>query len=115
MASQSFLSDKMGGYYVIFNGRHAGIYESWGECSKYIVGKSGIRHQKYSTYDQALWEFEHFNDGAIEASNDDPEAPLLLPAISYDNYGWWKNVVIVSLVFVVLAMGCALYLCNRCN
>jgi viroplasmin and RNaseH domain-containing protein len=36
-------------WYVVFHGRKTGVYESWGVCSKYIVGFSGAALQSYST------------------------------------------------------------------
>ena len=43
---------EMVGYYVIFNSKHAGIYMSWGECSRYVLVVRGPRYKKYSTL---LW------------------------------------------------------------
>jgi viroplasmin and RNaseH domain-containing protein len=36
-------------WYVVFCGRKTKIYDSWGVCSEYVVGFSGVIFQSYST------------------------------------------------------------------
>jgi ribonuclease HI len=40
-------------WYVVFQGRKPGVYESWGIYSEYVVGFSGVAFQSYSTMMQA--------------------------------------------------------------
>jgi ribonuclease HI len=36
-------------WYVVFRGRKPGVYDSWGVCSKYVLGFSGVTYQSYLT------------------------------------------------------------------
>ena len=48
----------MAGYYVVFNGKAPGIYQSWHECSKHVLGVRNAIYKKYSKYDQAIRDFQ---------------------------------------------------------
>jgi viroplasmin and RNaseH domain-containing protein len=65
----------MASYYVIFNGKHAGPYMTWGECSKYVVGVRGARYKKYNNYEQAYREFQAAMGDAYPANEPAPVLP----------------------------------------
>ena len=91
--------------YVVFYGKQPGIYTTRYECSEQILGFKNARYLKYKNYKEALRDF-----------NASWGAPTPLPSqllsdaycqdISpVDGKSWcWKNVVIISLFFVVLGL-----------
>ena len=92
--------------YVIFTGKKPGIYNTWHECSEQVLGFKKARFMKYKNYDEAVRDFK----ASLGAAT--PLLPSqLLPddccqGISpVDGKSWcWKNVVIISLLFVVLGL-----------
>ena len=55
------LNSNMGQWYVVFNGTKPGIYTSWAECSKYVVGVEGVVHRKYIDYDLVVSHFSAYS------------------------------------------------------
>ena len=41
-------------YYAVKNGKNPGIYESWAECQAQVIGYSGAKYKKFSSYEEAL-------------------------------------------------------------
>jgi hypothetical protein len=85
----------MVGYYVIFNGDHPRIYKSWAECSRLVLGVRGARYKKYSTFEEALREFQAPNDAF---------APIIQPLGNTGKSGLGKKVLLTSLVILMLAI-----------
>lgn len=109
-----FISDSIADYYVIFNGEHAGIYRSWPECSKYILGEKGIVHKKFNSYERAVRALQEY----MEPNPSAPEAPFATPFNSVPSDpihpvkrhdgnagddGWWKMVFFTSIVVLLIA------------
>ena len=64
--------------YVVFKGEQPGVYTSWAECSKHVLGYRGAVHKKYSSYEEAMATFNS-TINSISTSN-----PASTPtAISY--------------------------------
>lgn len=118
---------RMAPCYVVFNGKKPGIYFTWYECAKLVLGQKGVIYQKYSKYDDALRDF----NARI------PEEPLLLPvdaphgeasashqlvtAQSLETYpntpllqGCCKNAVILILILLVVGLSVKLFMCHKC-
>jgi viroplasmin and RNaseH domain-containing protein len=49
-------------WYVVFDDQKSRVYDSWGVCSEYIVGFSGVAFQSYSTRMQAEETYVAFLD-----------------------------------------------------
>jgi len=91
--------------YVVFEGYTPGIYFTWHECSLQVFGYKNTRYKKYQNYEQALHDY-----------NASLQAPTLfqmaLPsncsavavAPTDDRLADWKNVVIVALFLLVVAL-----------
>ena len=91
-------------WYVIFKGEQPGVYTSWAECSKHVLGYHGAMHKKYSSYEEGMAAFNS-TINSISTSN-----PASTPtAISY------KTVVILFLCALLCAMWIKLKKCNGCN
>lgn len=90
----------MAAYYVIFNGKHAGIYLSWHECSKYILGEKGIVHKKFNTHDRAVRAFQEY----IRDEPFDPIVPVMPDDGDAGDGGCWKKVFVTSVVVLVLGL-----------
>lgn len=41
-------------YYAVRKGKDIGIYETWGECQKQVMGYKGAEYKKFPSYDEAL-------------------------------------------------------------
>jgi hypothetical protein len=114
----------MAGYYVIFNREATGIYTSWFECAKHVLGISNAIYQKYSTYDEAIREFEArwmnspTNLGE-HGHNPYHVVPLLglaeqMPAQTGEgNHGCSKVVIIICLAILLLGLWLLIHLCLR--
>ena len=74
--------------YVVFEGYTPGIYFTWHECSLQVLGYSNARYKKYQNYEQALHDY----NTSLRAAT---------PACAV---GGWKNVVIVALFLLVVAL-----------
>jgi hypothetical protein len=102
----------MAGYYVIFNGKHAGIYLSWHDCSRYIIGEKGVVHQKFNSHAQAVRALQDYkrdeqpSPAALRVVPYDPVPSAPLPVNPQDDGhvdgGCWKKVVVTCLVVLVL-------------
>jgi viroplasmin and RNaseH domain-containing protein len=55
---------------VMFCGQKAGVYDSWGVCSEYVLGLSGAAYQSYSTRMQAKEAYATF----LEHQNKDQKS-----------------------------------------
>lgn len=51
------MSKKKQKYYVVWNGRAPGIYYSWEECARQVVGFKGARYKAFDTIEEALDAF----------------------------------------------------------
>lgn len=40
-------------YYAVKNGRKPGVYETWAECQEQVIGFSGAKYKKFSSYQEA--------------------------------------------------------------
>jgi len=93
------ISQKMAPCYVVFHGKQPGIYRTWYECSEQVLGFKNTRYLKYKNY-------EYASRGAPTPL----PSQLLLDACCQgispiDGKSWcWKNMVIISLLFVVLGL-----------
>ena len=91
-------------WYVVFKGEQPGVYTSWAECSKHVLGYRGAVHKKYSSYEEAMATFNS-TINSISTSN-----PTSTPsAINY------KTVVIFFLCALLCAMWIKLKKCNSCS
>ena len=86
-------------WYVVFKGEQPGVYTSWAECSKYVLGYCGAMHKKYNSYEKAMAAFNS-TINSISTSNS-TSTPT---AIGY------KTVVI----FFLCALLCVTW-CIGCN
>ena len=43
-------------YYAVRKGVKPGVYATWAECSKMVIGCQGAQYKKFSTEEEA-WEF----------------------------------------------------------
>jgi len=65
-------------YYVVFKGEQPGVYISWAECSKHVLGYGGAVLKKYNSYEETMTAFNSAIN-SISTSN-----PTSTPsAISY--------------------------------
>ena len=55
----------MGKFYAVKKGKNPGIYTSWGECSKQVIGVSGAIYKSFLTIDEA----RHFLENKKENNN----------------------------------------------
>lgn len=62
----------MGKTYVVFEGFHPGIYESWDECKLETDGYSGARFKAFSSRTEAI----------IAYRNKEKDAPMVLQNIA---------------------------------
>lgn len=46
-------------YYVVWVGKSPGIYTTWNECEKQVLGFEGAKYKSFITYDEALNEFKN--------------------------------------------------------
>lgn len=57
-------------WYVVWEGRKPGIYDSWKECSDQVLGFSGNKFKSFATYAEAVSEYAKGNvDAAGESSS----------------------------------------------
>jgi len=102
-------------YYVVFNGKAPGIYLSWQDYSKHVLGVRNAIYKKYSNYDQAIRAYPaamrgvHPSHGAAPPLPyvpipHDAFAPIIPPSDVNGKAGWWKKVLITSLVILVVGL-----------
>lgn len=113
---------EMAGYYVIFNGKAAGIYLSWHECGKHVLGVRNAIYQKYSTYEEAVRQFEaakrdvNPNLGEPEPNPHDA-VPLLgspdhvAASTGAGNHGCSKVVLIICVAILLVGLWLFMHLC----
>ena len=46
-------------FYVVWVGKSPGIYTTWNECEKQVLGFEGAKYKSFITYDEALNEFKN--------------------------------------------------------
>ena len=106
---------EMVAYYVVFNGKAPGIYLSWLECSKHVLGVRNAIYKKYSNYEQVVRDFQAaMRDvnpplGAAPPLPYDPVlkdafAEIIAPSDGNSKAGWWKNVLVTSLVILLFGL-----------
>ena len=89
----------MAGYYVVFNGKAPGIYLSWQDYSKHVLGVRNAIYKKYSTYEQVVRDYRtsmrdvHPSHGAARPLPYDPVphdafAQSIAPSDGYGKAGW---------------------------
>ena len=102
-------------YYVVFNGNAPGMYLSWQGCSKHVLGVRNVIYKKYSNYAQAVRDYQaamrgvHPSHGAAPPLPCDPVphdafALIIPPSDGNGKAGWWKKVLITSLVILVVGL-----------
>jgi ribonuclease HI len=47
-------------WYVVFHGRKPEVYDSWGVCSEYVLGFSGVAYRSYFTRLEAEEAYDAF-------------------------------------------------------
>ena len=91
--------------YVVFESYNPGIYFTWHECSLQVLGYKNARYKKYQNYEQAL---HHYNASLQATTVSQPSLPsncsAIAVALSDDKLGDWKNVMILALLLLVLAL-----------
>lgn len=40
-------------YYAVKSGKNPGVYETWAECQEQVIGFSGAKYKKFSSYEEA--------------------------------------------------------------
>ncbi len=76
-------------YYVVWKGQQPGIYLTWEECQKQIMGFPNAQYKSFKTLEEARYAFEHpekVSVLAFELNTDYPELGLCVDAAySSDN------------------------------
>lgn len=74
-------------FYVVWKGKHPGIYDSWDDCSAQIKGVKGAQYKSFSTFEEAK---KAFNSNYLEYKGKKKGQPQLtqeeLLAIGEPNY-----------------------------
>ena len=83
--------------YVVFEGYTPRIYFTWHECSLQVLGYKNARYKKYQNYEQALHDY----NASLQAAT---PACAVAVAPTDDRLADWKNVVIVALLLLVVAL-----------
>ena len=101
--------------YVVFYGKTPGIYLTWHECSKQVLGVKNAIYKKYSSYEQAVRDFH----ASVRDVNVSLGAAALLPydSVPHDAFaqtiapsdgdgkpGCSKNVLIISLAILLFGV-----------
>lgn len=58
----------MGKYYAVRNGRQVGIFSTWDECKKQVIGFSGAEYKSFTSLEDA----KAFMGGEVAATDDIP-------------------------------------------
>jgi hypothetical protein len=90
---------------VVFEGNTPGIYFTWHEHSVQVLGYKNARYKKYQNYEQALHDY----NASLQATS---PSQIALPSNCFaaaiaptdERLGDWKNVVIVALFLLVVAL-----------
>ena len=109
---------------MVFHGKQPGIYHTWHECSEQVLNVKNARHKKYSSYEQAVRDF-NASVGALP-----PPPNLFQPqtgatmapvhgknvvALVHDKDVSWNTVIIVTLLLLVFGLWIKLSVCSQCN
>ena len=99
--------------YVVFHGKQPGIYHTWYECSEQVLGVQNARHKKYSSYEQAVRDF----NALVGALTPPPDlfqsqtgatmAPVHGKNVVAPVHGKttsWNTVIIVTLLLLVFGL-----------
>lgn len=92
-----------------------GVYQSWHDCSRNVLGVQGAMYKRYNNFHHALREFQAFMaDVNPIVAAPPPQAvqpmphealPQIMPPEDGDGKGgWWKKVLITSLVILVVGL-----------
>lgn len=57
-------------YYAVRKGRNSGIYNTWEECSKEVIGFGGAEYKKFNSYEEALSFIENTVDVSKNFTSD---------------------------------------------
>jgi len=101
--------------YVVLYGKTLGIYLTWHECSKQVLRVRNAIYKKYSNYEHAIRDFQAaMRDvnpplGAAPPLPYDPVlkdafAEIIAPSDGNSKAGWWKNVLVTSLVILLFGL-----------
>ena len=63
-------------YYVVWEGKQTGIFETWDECQKHIKGVAGAKYKSYKTLKEAEKAFAGRYYDAIEKKKDNSPPDL---------------------------------------
>ena len=81
------MSKKTTKYYVVWEGKNPGIYNTWDECQEQINGFSGAKYQSFPSLELAQYAFadsyEKRKEAIIAMAKDTNDGPIL-PAIAVD-------------------------------
>jgi hypothetical protein len=91
--------------YVVFEGNTPGIYFTWHKCSIQVLGYKNARYKKHQNYEQTLHDY----NASLQAAS---PSQIALPSNCFaaavppidERLGDWKNVVIVALFLLVVAL-----------
>ena len=103
-------ADPMCAWYVVFKGRNPGVYTSWTKCSEEVLGYKGAVHRKYSSYEQAIADFNS-TINSIPPSKPSTSAATTETAATSTSMSY-KTVCIIFLCAVVCVTWMKL---NKCN
>lgn len=65
-------------FYVVWQGNHPGIYESWAECQSQIKGFAGAQYKSYKTRAEAEEAFQHPYAEAIAKPDNSDELGMIV-------------------------------------
>src|SRR5512138_2497677 len=70
-------------YYVVWNGRRPGIYDTWVECSAQVHGVTGARYKAFTSRAEAEKAYQHGPAAAVEkvAVSEERSAPTHEPIL----------------------------------
>ena len=74
-------------WYVVFQGRHTGVFDSWDECKEYVESYPGAKYKSYPTQEDAIMAYrKEGNDADIIRqiiTHKEPEQynPVAIPGI----------------------------------
>ena len=83
------MSKKRAAYYVVWQGRTPGIYDSWEACEAQVKGADGAKYKGFATLPEAQRAFSSSPDDYIvrKTKEENPESKIgnpLLPALAVD-------------------------------
>lgn len=63
-------------FYVVWKGKHPGIFETWDDCKAQIEGFKGAEYKSFATFKEAK---KAFNSNYLEFKGKTKERPILTP------------------------------------